>query len=173
MAEQMGLEGDNLTLEENRFARAGYLFLGWAESANGAVAFADGAMISGIDAAADGAILYAVWKPCAPNLIPSENVTFMNASQAVSISCAVADVTILYTTDGSNPAVNGNVYREPFLVYESCTVRAIARKVGLMDSDEMSITLARADGLTDTAWHSPTKAAEGDGRDAIGGSERL
>ena len=71
MTEQMVLEGDNLALASNSFNRDGYLFLGWSDSAKGDVVYADQATIEKIDASEDGAILYAVWKPCAPSIVPA------------------------------------------------------------------------------------------------------
>ena len=46
--------------------------------------------------------------------------------QSVSISCATAGATILYTTDDSNPAVNGQVYSSPLTISTTTTVKAIA-----------------------------------------------
>ena len=86
-----------------------------------------------------------------PIFSPVSGTTFINVSQDVTITCGTSGATILYTTDGSDPSVNGKAYRGPFSVYESCTVRAIARKDGLVDSDEASITLTRAEGLSEAA----------------------
>lgn len=46
--------------------------------------------------------------------------------QTVGISCATAGATILYTTDNSNPAVNGQVYSSPLTISSTTTVKAIA-----------------------------------------------
>ena len=86
-----------------------------------------------------------------PVISPASSITFINVSQEVTITCETSGVTILYTTDGSDPATNGNEYRGPFSVYESCTVRAIARKAGLVDSEEAFVTLTRAEGLSEAA----------------------
>ena len=149
MADQMALDGDDLPLASNSFARVGYQFVGWATSAKGIVEFTDGQTIGNVDAEADGAVLYAVWKPSAPSLTPSEDTVFPNASQTIMISSDATDATILYTTDGSDPAMNGIEYKGPFTVYESCTVRAIARNRPLQDSEETSITLTRTEGLSE------------------------
>ncbi|MBQ4224042.1 MAG: endonuclease, partial [Prevotella sp.] len=50
--------------------------------------------------------------------------------QLVSITCATPGVTILYTTDGSNPIVNGVTYASPISVKESTTIKAVAVKDG-------------------------------------------
>ena len=46
--------------------------------------------------------------------------------QTVSISCATAGATILYTTNGSNPATNGQVYSTPLTISATTTVKAVA-----------------------------------------------
>lgn len=46
--------------------------------------------------------------------------------QTVSISCATADATILYTIDGSNPVTNGIVYSDPLTISTTTTVKAVA-----------------------------------------------
>lgn len=56
-------------------------------------------------------------------------------AQQVSISCATAGATVIYTTDGSTPSSsNGLVYTSPITVAYSLTVRAIAVKSGMADS---------------------------------------
>lgn len=56
-------------------------------------------------------------------------------ASTVTITCTTADATIYYTTDGNDPTVNSNVYSEPFTVSQACTVKAIAIKDGLTNSD--------------------------------------
>ena len=85
-----------------------------------------------------------------PIVEPSE-MTFGNVSQEVSISCETDGATILYTTDGSDPAVNGREYKHPFDIYQSCTVRAIARKYDWKDSPEATATFTRSDSLSEAA----------------------
>lgn len=46
--------------------------------------------------------------------------------QTVSISCATAGASILYTTDGSNPATNGQMYSTPLTISSTTTVKAVA-----------------------------------------------
>lgn len=149
MADQMALDGDDLPLASNVFVRVGYQFVGWATTANGVVEFTDGQTIENVGAAADGTVLHAVWKPNAPSLTPSVDTIFPNASQTMMISSVAEDVTILYTTDGSDPAMSGIEYKGPFTVYESCTIRAIARNRPLQDSEETTVTLTRTEGLSE------------------------
>ena len=75
-------------------------------------------------------------------------MVFPNVSQEVSISCKAEDATILYTTDGNDPAVNGIEYSGLVSVYESCTIRAIVRGAGRY-SDETTVTLSRTEGLSE------------------------
>ena len=46
--------------------------------------------------------------------------------QTVAISCATTGATILYTTDNTDPAVNGQVYSSPLTISTTTTVKAIA-----------------------------------------------
>lgn len=46
--------------------------------------------------------------------------------QQVSIACSTAGSTIYYTTDGSNPILNGTTYTTPLTISTTTTVRAVA-----------------------------------------------
>lgn len=53
----------------------------------------------------------------------------------VSITCATVGASIYYTTDGSDPSQeNGTLYSAPFNLLGNATVKAIAIKEGLLDS---------------------------------------
>ena len=53
----------------------------------------------------------------------------------VTITCSTVGATIYYTTDGTDPsAENGTQYSEPFQLLGNATVKAIAIKEGLLDS---------------------------------------
>lgn len=56
-------------------------------------------------------------------------------SQAVTISSITADATIRFTTDGTAPTASSQVYTEPINLTENTTLRAIAVKSGMADSD--------------------------------------
>lgn len=49
----------------------------------------------------------------------------------VTLTCATEGVTILYSTDGNAPRTE---YTEPFYLYETTTIKAIATKAGYTDS---------------------------------------
>lgn len=59
-------------------------------------------------------------------------------SKKVSISCDTKDAIIYYTTDGSTPNGNSDVYTGEFTITKSCTVKAIAVKEGMNSSDVVS-----------------------------------
>ncbi len=59
----------------------------------------------------------------------------------ISITAATPGATILYTTDGSTPtAANGLVFTSPLYLSQSCTLQAIARANGFIDSPVASAT---------------------------------
>jgi uncharacterized repeat protein (TIGR02543 family) len=68
--------GVGRNLSANTYTKAGYVFAGWAESADGAVEYGDGAEVSDL-ADTEGAIvpLYAVWTP-----VPTYGITLKNNS---------------------------------------------------------------------------------------------
>ncbi|MBR1955421.1 MAG: InlB B-repeat-containing protein [Clostridia bacterium] len=63
MASQTELVGQNVTLPTNTFTRTGYTFAGWATSASGSVAYADGASVKPASTEGGTTTLYAVWTP--------------------------------------------------------------------------------------------------------------
>lgn len=91
------------------------------------------------------------WYTVEQPVIEPSGMAFGNVSQEVSISCETDGATILYTTDGSDPAVNGREYKHPFGIYQSCTVRAIARKYDWKDSAEVTATFTRSESLSAAA----------------------
>lgn len=65
--------------------------------------------------------------PAAPTLTASCNFV---GSKKVEISCATADAEIYYTTDGTEPTEESEVYEEAFEITETTTVKAIAVNEG-------------------------------------------
>ena len=70
----------------------------------------------------------------------SENSLYHDEPFEVTISCSMADAQIYYTTDGSMPNRNANLYSKPIEVKKSSVIRAVAVKDGLIDSNETSAT---------------------------------
>lgn len=64
-----------------------------------------------------------------------------NGSQAVSITCATSGATIRYTKDGTTPSLtNGTIYNAPTTVSATTTIKVIATKTGMTDSDVATAT---------------------------------
>ena len=83
-----------------------------------------------------------------PVIVPASEA-FDGMSQEVAISCATEGATVYYTIDGSEPsAANGRVYKGPFSIYDSVTVKAIAVKDGWKDSAVASATFVKNNGLS-------------------------
>lgn len=58
----------------------------------------------------------------------------------VSISCTEAGATIYYTTDGSTPCDTSAMYVNPFMIGNTATVKALACKEGMTNSEIASAT---------------------------------
>ncbi|MDD5687534.1 MAG: chitobiase/beta-hexosaminidase C-terminal domain-containing protein [Elusimicrobia bacterium] len=58
------------------------------------------------------------------------------SAQTVYINCATGGAVVKYTTDGSNPSsTNGNVYSGPITLSGNATIKAMAYKSGMLDSN--------------------------------------
>lgn len=73
------------------------------------------------------------------NFYPSTNVT---------ITCGTDDADIYYTTDGTAPSTSSTKYTGVFSVNNTTTVKAIAIKEGLTDSEEAVATFTKITPLT-------------------------
>ena len=81
--------------------------------------------------------------------IEPQTVQFDGVSQKVTISCATEGATVYYTIDGSEPsAANGRVYKGPFNIYDSVTVKAIAVKDDWKNSAVASAVFTKNNGLS-------------------------
>ena len=58
-----------------------------------------------------------------------------STAQNVTISCATEDATIYYTTDGTTPTTSSSVYSTAITVSETTTIKAIAVKANMADSE--------------------------------------
>ena len=56
-------------------------------------------------------------------------------TQNVTISCATSEATIYYTTNGEDPTASSNQYADAISVNQTTTVKAIAVKSGMTDSN--------------------------------------
>ena len=75
-------------------------------------------------------------KVAAPTFSPAAG-TYTGA-QGVTISSATAGSTIYYTTNGTNPTTASTVYSAPITISSSCTIKAMAAKSGMTNSDVAS-----------------------------------
>jgi len=57
-----------------------------------------------------------------------------DSTQTVTISCVTLGVTIVYTTDGTDPVSSSTVYTSPILISTTTTVKAKAFRAGWIDS---------------------------------------
>ncbi len=61
--------------------------------------------------------------------------SFNNTNNQVTLSTTTAGATIYYTTNGSTPTTSSNVYTGPFEQSSAATIKAIAVKDGVTDSE--------------------------------------
>ena len=69
-------------------------------------------------------------------------ITFSNTTSTITITAGDGE-SIYYTTDGSNPDANSNVYSEPFVLTEGKVIKAISKKDGLIDSEITTLTVEK------------------------------
>lgn len=69
-----------------------------------------------------------------PCLAPTFSYDYGNDVTTITISCNTSDAAIYYTLDGTEPTIESTLYEAPFEVTQSCTINAIATKVGYDNS---------------------------------------
>ena len=123
-------------LTSNGFTKTGYSFAGWATTAGGSVAYADGASYT---IGAGNVTLYAKWTAegavAAPIASPAGGV---DIGTTVTLSSTTESASIYYTIDGSTPTTSSHLYSVPLLIIEDLTLKAIAVKDEMADSEVMS-----------------------------------
>ena len=67
-----------------------------------------------------------------------------DSKSTVTISCATANATIYYTTDGSVPTVQSAVYTEPIVINEAMTIKAMAVRENYVNSEVATATFTVA-----------------------------
>jgi subtilisin family serine protease/chitodextrinase len=80
--------------------------------------------------------------PKAATPVISSAYSSYTGSQTITITCATDEATIYYTTDGANPTTSSAVYSAPITVFASCTVKAMAVKDGMANSNLSYATYA-------------------------------
>ena len=81
-----------------------------------------------------------------PTFTPAEG-SYITA-QEVTITCATEGATIYYTLDGTDPTTESTVYAEAFTVSATTTVKALAAKEGMNNSDVTSVTYTIIEQMT-------------------------
>ena len=79
--------------------------------------------------------LFQVKKPTA-----SPNGSTFSGTQSVTLASATTDAIIYYTTDGSTPSDSATPYTGAFTLSATATVKAIAVKANMADSEILSVT---------------------------------
>lgn len=83
-----------------------------------------------------------------PTFSPEDGTTFTE-TQSVTISCATDGVTIYYTTDGSTPTSASTQYTGAITLTATTTIKAIAVKSGMADSEVATATYTKVEPSTD------------------------
>ncbi|MGN0700551.1 MAG: chitobiase/beta-hexosaminidase C-terminal domain-containing protein, partial [Oscillospiraceae bacterium] len=106
-----------------------------------AIAVKDGMKNSAI-VTAEFTINLPVKETVATPVISPNGGTF-SGSQKVTITCETAGVKIYYTTDGSAPTMSSKLYTGAFTISATTTVKAIAVKDGMVDSEVATATFTK------------------------------
>ena len=87
-------------------------------------------------------VVEATFTIAAPAATPTFSVAAgtYSSAQSVVISCETEDATIYYTLDGSTPTTESTEYTEAITISETTTVKAIAVKEGLANSEVAEAT---------------------------------
>lgn len=130
MASQAMTHDVSKNLTANAFTRKGYKFVGWATSANGAVVYADNALVKNLTTETGATVtLYAVWNylPLVdPVISPADGATFVEKC-SVTITCESVDAVIYYSIDGRTPSLTETCrYTGSFVVDDTVTITAVA-----------------------------------------------
>lgn len=92
-----------------------------------------------------------------PTFMPNGASSF-TGTQSVTISCATADATIYYTTDGTDPTASSTKYTTALSLTSTTTVKAIAVKAGMNSSATATATFTKKTGGGGGYYYAPTAA---------------
>lgn len=93
-----------------------------------------------------------------PTFSPEEGTYY--TAQSVSITCATDGATIHYTTNGDTPDENSAVYNTPITVDETMTIKAIAVKSGMTNSEVAEATYTINDPSSLTQYRKITSSSQ-------------
>ena len=125
--------------------RPGYIFNGWALGSEDGEVYDAGSQIT----LSEDTTMYATWEVDTKTAAPVISENDILGGKDVEITCATDDATIYYTTDGTEPSKNSNVYSSPIILNTAgtTTIKAFAVKSGFDDSSvkEKTITVERVE----------------------------
>ena len=135
MSSQNITYGVSTALKASAFTYSGYVFAGWATTADGPVVYADNASVLNLALPESSVTLYAVWEKLvvpAPSVSPADGATFSTDSCLVTLDCAMEGAAIYYTTNGATPKTSASyLYTQPFEIRGTVNVKAVAVKDGV------------------------------------------
>ena len=106
-----------------------------------------------------------------PEITP--NGSTFSGSQTVIITCAAEGAKIFYTTDGSAPTANSKLYEGAFTITATTTVKAIAVKDGMVDSEIAAAAFTKKSSGGGGGGYRPTSpTTPTDPNPSIGGSSK-
>ncbi|MEC1522045.1 chitobiase/beta-hexosaminidase C-terminal domain-containing protein [Neobacillus niacini] len=73
------------------------------------------------------------------NVTASPTSGAVSAGTAVTLATATADAKIYYTTDGTEPTTSSTEYKAPIVINAATTIKAVAVKAGLDNSDILTL----------------------------------
>ena len=121
-------------------ALEGYLFSNWTNN-QGVVVSTDA--IFDFEIANDTAFtanFTAMGVVATPTFSPAGGTYYDYDNVQVTLECATSGATIYYTTDGSAPTANSTTYSSPITITENTTIKAIAMKEGMTNSEMATAT---------------------------------
>ncbi|WP_319001667.1 cellulase family glycosylhydrolase [Clostridium estertheticum] len=91
---------------------------------------------------------------------PASNIAAgtYNSTQTVTLSCSTLGDTIYYTTDGTTPTSSSHIYTSPITVSKTTTIKALAIKSGMTNSNVTSVTYTIV--TTDTNTNTSNSSVE-------------
>lgn len=84
-----------------------------------------------------------------------------DSAQSVEIACSTDGATIHYTLDGNNPTASSSVYSSAINVSTTTTIKAIAMKSGMTDSEIASATYTISSGSSSGTYYTKVTGVAG------------